>query len=529
MEELYLFKKPKNNQGYLNNSIFNDTLSGKIFDVTDSVDLDDFLPDIIFDENEFNNVSCLNDISQCLFQDNISSFEKVIYEDEKDKQENLELLQMIQNCFPEKKTNKIYSFFLAKNKDYISNNISNIINMTKTKKSPSRNIKNTSSSNNISKINPKSNSNLSFYEGNLPTQIAKKNKQKLMEDRKNIFMDKSFCHLIDLKEIGEEKKANEFNISKLKVEKRNLLSFNGNDEHYKQDFSNFNQINFSSFLKDDYNKNFNQENNSCILSNFNDYSLYNNTFLSNHQHSFQNKNVYFPYYRDKNKSFIFSNKKRKRNLIENNCSQMNINENVKIKLNTIKNNHKLFIISSLPQNNKYDNGNINNNNYNINDNGNNNNNNYNGYKNNNLGRKKKNSGEEGKHNKNCPDNIIKKIKSITFNIILDGINEKLKGINMSELNNIFYPLKLLRINHTQTQNATKIYNLDLLNKSLKSIFSSKISGRYDKNENYNRDLINKLYTIYQNGNIEERKKIEKIVKFLDIKLQDFFNYLKEYE
>lgn len=72
-------------------------------------------------------------------------------------------------------------------------------------------------------------------------------------------------------------------------------------------------------------------------------------------------------------------------------------------------------------------------------------------------------------------------------------------------------------------NKTKVYNLELLNQSLKSIFSAPISRRSDKNENHNKDLIDKIYKINQEVNSEKTKKI---IKFFNMKYKEFFNYVK---
>ena len=138
------------------------------------------------------------------------------------------------------------------------------------------------------------------------------------------------------------------------------------------------------------------------------------------------------------------------------------------------------------------------------------------YKKDNKGRKKKNSEEIGKHTKISKDNMRSKAKTISLDFLLHYLNE----IDINDLNKNpdwrLYKTKYV-------DNKTKVYNLDLLNQSLKSIFSAPISGRSDKNENYNKDLIDKIYQINQEGNSE---KTEKIIKFLNMKYKDFFNCVK---
>ena len=114
----------------------------------------------------------------------------------------------------------------------------------------------------------------------------------------------------------------------------------------------------------------------------------------------------------------------------------------------------------------------------------------------------------------------KKAKTVTFKILINIFNNRLKKLKRNDLN--FVPVKLLQINQQQASNTTKIYNLDLLNKSIKSIFSAPISGRYNNNQNHNRDLINKLYEIYGDNNSENPA----IIKFMNMKLKEFFDYVK---
>ena len=147
-------------------------------------------------------------------------------------------------------------------------------------------------------------------------------------------------------------------------------------------------------------------------------------------------------------------------------------------------------------------------------------------KNKNFGRKKKVSGKIGNHKKSAPDNIRKKTKTMTIKYISDIINNELKKLNIKDLNKKFCPVKLLQINQLQASNSTKKYNLDLLNKSFRSIFSVPISGKYNNDQNHNRDLINKLYEIHENDNLENRKKTEKIIKFMNLKFKEFFDYVK---
>lgn len=108
----------------------------------------------------------------------------------------------------------------------------------------------------------------------------------------------------------------------------------------------------------------------------------------------------------------------------------------------------------------------------------------------------------------------KKVKTLTWRILLEFINDELKNLNIKDLYSSFYPIKLFKINKEQAYITEKKFNLDLLNKSFRSIFSVSISGRSNKEKNFNKNLINKIYEIHNYGNLEY------------MKLKDFFDYLK---
>ena len=58
--------------------------------------------------------------------------------------------------------------------------------------------------------------------------------------------------------------------------------------------------------------------------------------------------------------------------------------------------------------------------------------------NHNFGRKKKGSGQIGKHKKTYADNMLRIIKSFTFNKIMDIINDELKNIKYNEFKILFH-------------------------------------------------------------------------------------------
>lgn len=137
-----------------------------------------------------------------------------------------------------------------------------------------------------------------------------------------------------------------------------------------------------------------------------------------------------------------------------------------------------------------------------------------------IGRKKKGSGEIGKHDKYSRDNLRSKVKTYSLKFLLDYFNKEIQKIDIQDLNKSF----IRRLYQMKTvDDKTKAYNLKLLDESFKSIFSSPVSGKADKNENHNKDLIENIYKINQEGNLEKTKKI---IKIFNMKYREFFNYVK---
>ena len=146
------------------------------------------------------------------------------------------------------------------------------------------------------------------------------------------------------------------------------------------------------------------------------------------------------------------------------------------------------------------------------------------------GRNKKGSDRKGKHTKYDKDNMFRSIKSLNFKVIKEQINSYIENIKNSELNNFkdnFGKIHLLLIENKQAINSAKKFNKVLLNKTIGEIFSVKISGRNYKDKNFNKNLINKLYELNENGNqIDEKIKI--VVTFLKMRYKDFWSLLTLY-
>ena len=496
--------------------VFYNSLDYRIEDYCDSVDIkddnqneriseidenymDSFLnkenceSSIIINENSFicKEVEMINDTS-------------FIYND--DKNDYLNLLGMMDSSFSQ-------PFPLKTSKDIFNNNIS----------------KKTRESSNLTGNNYK-NFTQSFQNSTIKDKTFKYNDDSKYNNKKIINQNKSF-KIEENKQLNESKYVNINNKTLIQHHKFIPLNqnedynniFNNNKENSKYDFSSFSgnskktfnpnsQISFTELQN--YNGIFFQYNRPKL-----DFSKISNSFIYNKDKSYtsiecnnqsigQNKFI-FPFRSKDNNSInsFYSNKKRKRspnNYI--NESEMNM-DHLYFSYIIDKSTNKFdFSLSQKDNKNKSLLFKI--------------------KKKKNFGRKKIFSGEIGKHKKSDPDNMRKKVKTLTFQFISDIINNELKRINMKDINKSFCPVKLLQINQQQASNSTKIYNLDLLNKSFKSIFSVPISGRSNNDQNHNRDLINKLYEIYGSGNLENLKKTEKIIKFMDMKFKDFFYYVK---
>jgi hypothetical protein len=145
-----------------------------------------------------------------------------------------------------------------------------------------------------------------------------------------------------------------------------------------------------------------------------------------------------------------------------------------------------------------------------------------------LGRKKKNSGEIGKHDKYAENNMIRKMKVIIKNDLLDFINSKIKNeLNLSNIiiNGKIYKeneIKLLNIKQDQIKDTNVDFNLTFLNTKIKDILSEKISknNRIKYPSNFNDILINKIYQI-ENG--------ESITSILDMTFLECLKFYRKDE
>lgn len=124
------------------------------------------------------------------------------------------------------------------------------------------------------------------------------------------------------------------------------------------------------------------------------------------------------------------------------------------------------------------------------------------------GRKKANDFSKRKHNKNCTDNIIKKIKNKLFNYLIEWFNSILRQFKDYKK----YKLNKLKPN----QEIGTDDNLKILKTKLDVFLSGPINGKYrTRNKNINKLTINK---------IKKEKSNDVIKYFLDLTFNDFLDF-----
>ena len=100
------------------------------------------------------------------------------------------------------------------------------------------------------------------------------------------------------------------------------------------------------------------------------------------------------------------------------------------------------------------------------------------------GRKtKENKGKS--HDKNCPDNIIKKVKVIIFKYTLLFLNNILNQ-------NLKNKVELLKLDYKYINRIQKVHELNFLSMKLKDLFSKDISPKYNYKKDYNKKKIKKI-------------------------------------
>ena len=95
-----------------------------------------------------------------------------------------------------------------------------------------------------------------------------------------------------------------------------------------------------------------------------------------------------------------------------------------------------------------------------------------------LGRKSRKSNETGEHNKFSDDNLRRKVKHIILDELMKFINNKICTMYNNNIGHGIFIKKLLIMNQKQKCDATVLFNKEFLNKTLKDIFSERISSRF---------------------------------------------------
>jgi hypothetical protein len=139
-----------------------------------------------------------------------------------------------------------------------------------------------------------------------------------------------------------------------------------------------------------------------------------------------------------------------------------------------------------------------------------------------CGRKSLNSSDttQGNHKKDCPDNIIKKIKAFLFSSVIEYVQDYI-NINKIKINE---KIKLLTLDYKNVNKLEKKFNLEILNEPLKDLISRKISSKYKSHQDFNKNIIKKV--------LDEEENNDKINSLLNMTFGnwiDIFTYKTEWE
>ena len=137
------------------------------------------------------------------------------------------------------------------------------------------------------------------------------------------------------------------------------------------------------------------------------------------------------------------------------------------------------------------------------------------------GRKNKNDNTKGNHDKNTPDNIIKKCKRIFFKYIIIFINSIVKKYSSNPQRN--YEFKKLNYKN-YIDNLKKDKEIILLNMPLKDFISLEISRKYCSNIEFNKEKMKKI--------LKDEKDNEKLNSLLNMTFGewiDVFTFKKDIE
>ena len=132
-------------------------------------------------------------------------------------------------------------------------------------------------------------------------------------------------------------------------------------------------------------------------------------------------------------------------------------------------------------------------------------------------------GFQGYHGKDCPDNIIKKIKAFLFSSVIEYV-QKFINENKKKLDK---DIKLLTLDYKNVNKLEKKFNIELLKTPLGDLVSREISSRYRNHEDdkdWNKKIIKNV--------LEKEKGNDKIVSLLNMSFDkwiDIFTYKIKWE
>lgn len=139
-----------------------------------------------------------------------------------------------------------------------------------------------------------------------------------------------------------------------------------------------------------------------------------------------------------------------------------------------------------------------------------------------LGRKKKLEEGLGEHNKFSDDNILRKIRSAILNSVLIFINKTIQTIYSNLDKNSLKDIQLFKLSKKTFEKGKAEYNKQLLNKTLKSIFSEDISSKYSRySQKHNKNIIDNLI------NEKDEIKREYFNKIFSLTFKDCLNHFRE--
>jgi hypothetical protein len=138
-----------------------------------------------------------------------------------------------------------------------------------------------------------------------------------------------------------------------------------------------------------------------------------------------------------------------------------------------------------------------------------------------LGRKRKIHGVIGEHNKFSDDNIIRKIKHVILESVMNFINNKIRNIYSNKEGKASKEKELFKLKQKQPMNSRTKYNKDFLDKKLEEIFSLDISSKYSRYApNNNKKTISSLI----NDHDETRKSI--FTKLFNLTFVECLNHFR---